>query len=204
MKRLLLTCLLLLLPSYVTDARVPDPSPATSILSVVKVYHDDSQGFNHQCTGFAINPTTYITARHCLGDDLGGDVDIVHGLMRATGTVVGRDDKNDLILISSDRVLVPGIPICREPPAPGEFIYVIGFPFDMEHLIMYVGPDLGEDHIFNYGVKRWVGTTIYSGMSGGPMVTSSGCVVSVNQLAYPSLNLSFGATFKSLKALTSR
>ena len=132
-------------------------------------YYVKTAGGN--CTGFALDYNTIITAAHCIDKTA---VVLQHNEKIFFGVVLLDDDVRDIAIIHTDEYLLP---LSAETGSlkPGQLLIGIGHPF-------YAGKQqtfhIGHYKHFEKGYIIAAGVC-YRGMSGGPILNQYGQVVGV-------------------------
>lgn len=150
------------------------------------------------CSAFSIheNLRYWMTAAHCLGDDMKVDGQIA--------TVIYKNDALDLMVLS-----VPGAPA----PALAPSSVAIGRGTDIAsagHAYGFLLAMLKAGHVAHpaLGIEGFSGTflvldfPIIGGMSGGPMVDWQGNVMAINQMANNQISL--GRSIKDIMSVTAQ
>ena len=189
--RTALLAMLLSVSLLITAQAHPEPITA-ALQSSVRLYTDTGQ-----CTAFAVRPTRFVTANHCMiGIE---DAALEHAAKRYNGHVVGRDEGADLIMLETE-LIRPGLKLGARPHW-GDNVYGFGYAFDLVHpffaMFQYMGDDpLGHAATFN--------RQLLPGMSGGPIVNEAGELVSVNSRSNPGWPIAGGVTYDSLQSFLSK
>lgn len=162
------------------------PKPVTQPVNVVSqtirsVGHltgtEDEQGMTvgYGCSAFSLAKRVFLTAAHCIGDNMKLD--------GRTVAVVAVDKPNDLALIVSDESM-PSLKVRHEPLGLDEEVLAVGYGYNMtfatvtRHRVLAVKttPDAKE-----IAPGSWFANGFIGGMSGGPVVDTTGQVVGIVQ-----------------------
>lgn len=195
MRKLLITSLLLLTFLFPLPLNAALDPVVNAKLSVVKLYTPEGG----QCSAFAVDPLTYITAAHCVigEDEVYRIVTLYHKGTLAQAEVYAVDPEHDLAAVKTNLMLAAGIKIGSQPKEE-DSIAALGFPMDSPIVIAYYGDADGDySGLFVRSPRFYVRVKLIGGMSGGPMVDMKGRVVSINQMSNGII--SAGATFAHLK-----
>lgn len=132
-------------------------------------YYIKTAGGN--CTGFALDYHTVITAAHCIEEPV---VTLQHNEKIFFAVVLLDDDANDIAILHTKEYLFP-LSAANDALKPGQLLVGIGHPF-------YAG----KQQTFHSGhYKHFDGGYIiaagvcYRGMSGGPILNQYGQVVGI-------------------------
>jgi len=132
-------------------------------------YYVKTAGGN--CTGFALDYNTIITAAHCIDKTA---VVLQHNEKIFFGVVLLDDDVRDIAIIHTDEYLLP---LSAETGSlkPGQLLVGIGHPFYAgKQLTFHIG--YYKDFYKGYVMASEV---CYRGMSGGPVLNQYGQVVGI-------------------------
>ncbi|MCA1644886.1 MAG: trypsin-like peptidase domain-containing protein [Chloroflexi bacterium] len=130
-------------------------------------------------TGFLLSPTLIATVDHVV--DQSAVITLIHGVQRATGTVIGSDLSQDLALIRSDTPLTGyHFTLANSDPAVGARVASIGFPIG-DPITLTQGAISGLHR--DIKIERTphsdfiaTDTSLDPGNSGGPLLTIDGVV----------------------------
>lgn len=188
----LLAAIFLILPA---EAAAPPSEYLKPLKSIVKIHALTDEGKPpSQCTAFAVNAITYITAYHCVEKQ--EEVHVFKENQIGLGIVYKTDKKNDLAMFRSN-VMSEGLNLGSEPKL-GDKLYFFGYPFDVPFPVFFEAFALGKQYIPPIDHTYFIlNHPSYQGMSGGPVTNSEGGVVSVMQMGAPFI--SGGAEYEALK-----
>ncbi|MGC4087931.1 MAG: S1C family serine protease [Polyangiaceae bacterium] len=163
-------------------------------------------------SGFLISSTEILSAAHVVGDsDTPIQVRFASGLVRPA-TRIGSDEESDVSLLRIQAVACSPLRLCENEVdlgAIGRPIRAVGFAPKLTTSSGIIAGRLGDPELSDVGVSH-VGPahygfvsldlSTYSGMSGGPLLATSGCAAGM-VLASGALNFrpSFAAPARSLR-----
>jgi len=144
--------------------------------SVFLVYLNDSSGAPAALgSAFLVAPKTLVTNAHVVD---AGDPVLAIGPVRVPLTIVRKDEKNDLAILSTSIDLTnQPLPLAKGQVSPGEEIFAIGNPEGLEKTIsqgIVSGIRKREDREL-----LQITSPISHGSSGGPIINAKGEVVGV-------------------------
>ncbi len=147
---------------------------------------ETSQG---TCSGFVINEPEklVLTAAHCY------DAAQMFIDGKPLTKVIDRDLKKDLIVVFVDGLDKPALPLGKENPAVGDQVASYGYghylnvPLFRRHTVSASDVFIDKD-----GPHLRFDSALIAGMSGGPIVTEDGLVVSIVQLGSNTAGLGVG------------
>jgi S1-C subfamily serine protease len=173
----------------------PIQAPSRSSIVHVTIKIDETVG---RCSGFCVNSEkgNFITAGHCLGDELKID--------GKNATIIAQDHVLDIAVITlGEPVNVAALQLGKQPRFRDK-LELLGFPLSSPQLFSIPVIFQGDFYMTYLEPDRavMIGSSM-PGMSGGPILNSTGKVVGmVNGGGNPSLvvqDLTYGAMFKTLK-----
>lgn len=146
--------------------------------SVAIYHHTPDPGI---CTAFSIAPNYFLTAAHCIGEDT------YHKLFQYEAEVVSVSLEYDLALLRADLILPP-LEVEEDGVQPGEMVFSIGYGLAYNklvgfHMISLIDTVANLRLLDFYPDPTALFYVTYNnanrGMSGGPILTREGKVVSV-------------------------
>jgi Trypsin-like peptidase domain len=149
----------------------------TALLSVghlTGTMTEDGRTGTYGCTAFSIDVRKFMTAAHCIGDQM-----VVDG---HPATLVAKDDTADLAVIIADDVK-PALHFRQAPLVRQEGVVALGYGYSWKyptithHFVMIL--DFTPETDMVPGV--WFSGGFIGGMSGGPVLDLTGHVVSIVQ-----------------------
>jgi len=153
------------------------PSPASVALL------ETNTGF---CTAFFVAPRLLATAGHCVEKPGQAITVTLRDGRQAKGYAIFDDDANDVAIIAIQGVTAPEVASLRCDgirPSIGEPIWTVGNPMGLLPWFVSHGTVAGYGPTKSPGYDvhdyLWMGITIASGNSGGPVFDTSGRVVGV-------------------------
>lgn len=151
---------------------------------------------HYTCTAFAIADHSFMTAAHCMGNDMKGD--------DAAATALKVDKVNDLALLKID-LPRPAVKFRPSAVARGEDANGLGYGYSFKRFIVTYhkvvltdfspsNPD--DEDVLTPGL--WMGNGVIGGMSGGPFVDKDGLVIGIVQRGSPQVG--YGVGYDIIKA----
>ncbi len=145
-----------------------------SVGHIEGIAHTNQGDFEYGCSAFSIAPRKYLTADHCIGDDMTLD--------GVTAVAVQEDAKTDLAVILVDDVK-PSLVIRQTSLTVLEPVTGLGYGYSWD------GPTPTENKVYflHFSPAKgiypgiWFSGYFILGMSGGPVIDRDGQVVAVVQ-----------------------
>jgi S1-C subfamily serine protease len=181
----------LLATSLASSAFAADWAKVASVISKSVVYIESADG---SCTGFVINDDAkgqdyILTAAHCDGSKLYAD--------GAAATVIYRDAKTDLMVLSVADLGRPAVKFAKSNPTLGQDVASLGYGWGLEHP-MFRTATISEIDTYIAAEGEVAGPFIVTdaafvgGQSGGCAVNTSGEVVMIVQRGGSGVGLGIG------------
>ena len=171
------TAALVLALSLSAQATLAAP-PVTPVASIEQPREDGVWGT--VCTAFSIDQQRglFLTAAHCLAENMTLDGQIAW--------VVYRNEKLDLAVLESRGAYRPALKPCAENAKVGDMVVAVGHAYGLPVLsarIGHVAIAYAEIPFAQGGTNFFMVTdfALIGGMSGGPMLGETGCVIAINQ-----------------------
>lgn len=187
LKRILISLLTLITFSCVHAKPVLTPAPPAALSNIALVNQalqsvghltgtmtEEGQTDKYGCTAFSIDVRKFMTAAHCIGDNM-----MLDG---HPATVITKDETADLAVIIADEVM-PALHLRQAPLVRQEAVVALGYGYSWKyptithHYVMILNFTPETDMV--PGV--WFSGGFIGGMSGGPVLDLTGHVVSIVQ-----------------------
>ena len=154
------------------------------------VYVESNEG---SCTAFVIDEEKdlVLTAAHCYAD-----VKELYVDKKPVGKIVHKDTKKDLMVLHVPDIDRPSIALAKDDPKIGDEVASYGYGYGLEQPFFKAHHVMGSDiHINEQGIGGplvGVDTSYDPGMSGGPLVNTSGELVGIVQMGNDSIGFGVG------------
>ena len=125
-------------------------------------------------TAVAISPTTLLTAQHVVGNAT--DIKIRNGSKITKGTVIARDERSDLALVSVGGEDFTPLVIAEESPRLGIQVFAIGAPSGNLSISRGIVSSFREKNGIQYVQTD---AAVNPGNSGGPLINDDGLIVGI-------------------------